>query len=734
MVASLTSPTDTTERQNQKLLKITEVLMRRVEQATDDGGAAYAQFQRAVMLEDQVKARTRDLEHTLDLLNDSNRRLAESINAAETARADLSNAIETIQEGFALFGSDEALILCNSRFGMHMPDLRRYLQPGLTFPDYVNKVSRSDFLVLPEGTTSEDWAADRMRRHLDRHVVFNVAARHDRWIQVSEHRTPTGKTVIMQTDVTDIVRLERQERGKLLDDQARLIRATLDHIGQGVCIFDKERRLAGWNAKVGAMLSIPVGRFRLGADFDLLFEQVSGDLTFGRGVDKAQFDAWVHQVHRRRPLSFELQSKSGAILDVFAQEIPDRGFVVSFSDITAERMAVRALADAKAELEQRVLERTLDLEDALADAERANSSKSRFVAAASHDLLQPLSAAKLYISSLRNEDLDPLHREIVHKTQNALASAEDLIGALLDISKLESGKAAVDISAVDIGKVLRQLDDEFAPLAAQKGLELRVRPTDLTLRTDARYIRRILQNLISNAIRYTESGKILVGVRRIGKSLRLEVWDTGPGIPEDDQEKVFQEFQRLNARASAGDGLGLGLAIVERACALLGHPLSLRSIPGRGTVFTVTVPLAKPVRQGLRLRAAPDLKLPSFLRGLIILLVENDAELRSAMTLLLETWGVEVLAVAGGDEALALLEEIQLAPDALLVDYQLDDEIGLDVIARLRERFGPLPARIVTADHSAEVAAACAAARVDVLQKPVGAHALEVFLAGVPKG
>ncbi|MCX8955409.1 PAS-domain containing protein, partial [Ruegeria sp. NA] len=227
MIEHLTDPTDSVDRQNEKLRKIAEALMRRVEESTDASGAAYAQFQRAAVLEQEVRARTNDLERALELLNDSNARLAQANKDTEAARADLANAIETVQEGFALFNRDEKLVLCNSRFGLHMPDIQERLSPGLSFAEYVELVSRSGFLSLPETMTPTDWAKSRLDRHTDDHVVFNVRLVGNRWSQVSEHRTPDGGTVILQTDVTDIMRIERQERDRILDDKARLIRATL---------------------------------------------------------------------------------------------------------------------------------------------------------------------------------------------------------------------------------------------------------------------------------------------------------------------------------------------------------------------------------------------------------------------------------------------------------------------------------------------------------------------------
>ena len=728
MSDTLINPADPPGRQIEKLLAISRVLMRRVEQIADDGGAAYAQFQRAAMLEDQVRERTRELERALDLLNASNAALEDANRETERARQNLADAIETVQEGFALFGPDDVLVMCNSRFCVHLTDVRPHLLPGLTFAAYVGLVSRSSDLELPQGETPESWAVQRRRRHMDQHVIFNARMRWDTWVQVSEHRTADGGTVVLQTDVTDLIRLERQELGRLLDDQERLVRATLDHINQGVAIFDAGQRLVGWNARLGVLLALPMVRMRVGAEFEALFDGLARQFRFGEGMTADRLAAWVGGRAGRPPLSFELRRDPALILDVFAQEMPDRGFLFSFTDVTAERQAVEDMARAKETLEARVVERTLDLEDALAQAERANASRSRFVAAASHDLLQPLSAAKLFLSSVPEDQVPGPVAEAVGKAQNALVSVEGILAALLDISRLESGKAAVTVAPVRMGRLLGQLAEEFTPLAAAKGLALRVRPSEAVVLSDAGYLRRILQNLIGNAVRYTETGRVLVAARRRGPLLRLEVWDTGPGIPEAEQENIFKEFHRIAARASASEGLGLGLAIVERAAALLGHPLQLFSRPGRGTVFVLQMPLtdAQSPAEG------PGVGLPQAgsVEGRIVLLVENDAELRRAMVLLLEKWGAAVIEAASGEEALALIDDLGILPDALIADQQLGSGLsGLQVLAALRARAPGLPARLISADRGENLRDAARAASVGLLMKPVQPEALRAFLA-----
>ena len=583
--------------------------------------------------------------------------------------------------------------------------------------------------------------------------MFNVRMVWDRWVQVSEHRTGDGGTVILQTDVTELVRLERMERGKLLDDQARVIRATLDHIGQGICIFDAEARLVGWNQRLGQLLAIPMARFRMGTGFDHVLDRFRPDFRFGAGMTEARLGDWVAS-DAKGALRFELRRDAEMILDVFAQGMPDGGFVMSFTDVTAERAAIEALSRANETLEARVMARTLELEDALGDAERANASRTRFVAAASHDLLQPLSAAKLFLASIGDEGLTGSARGALDKAQNALVSVEGILAALLDISKLESGKAAVSVGAVRLDRLLAQLNDEFGAIAAAKGLGFRVVGSRAVVASDAAYLRRILQNLIGNAVRYTERGRVLVGVRRAGPMLRIEVSDTGPGIPEDEQDNIFKEFHRLNARASASEGLGLGLAIVERACALLGHPLGLVSVVGKGTRFIVQVPRysgdeGAPERPeagaavdgsgagvggaiGAAIGAAIGDGLRDGMVGRIVFLVENDAELRRAMGLLLEKWGVSVLEAPSGEAALELLDELGILPDCFLVDQDLGGGMdGLAFVAALRARHGEVPARLVTALRGAEFEARCRAAGIVVMPKPLDARALQTFVAGL---
>ncbi|MGD9918432.1 MAG: PAS-domain containing protein [Paenirhodobacter sp.] len=733
-VLSLIDPGDSLARQNEKLLTIASVLIRHAEETTEDRGAAFAQFQRAAMLEDQVRERTRDLERTLDLLNSSNARLADAHRETEAARQNLAAAIETVQEGFALFGADDVLVMCNSRFNALLPDIREKLLPGLAFEEYIRIAASSAHLGMAEGMTPERWMEMRRSRHELHHFILTQRMGPDRWVQVSEHRTLDGGTVILQTEVTDLIRAEREERGRMLDDQSAILRATLEHLKLGVCIFDARLQLLGWNARLADFLTLPRTRLRQGMQFDALLEQVRDQFIFPNGFSAYRLADWVRRARRRDHFQMEVTREGGQVYEIFAQDLPDGGFVMSLADVTSERAAMAALARANETLEARVMERTLELEDALAQAERANASRARFVAAASHDLLQPLSAAKLYLASVSDDALSATARVTLDKAQNALGSVESILGALLDISRLESGRAAVEVGPVALGPMFRALSDEFTPIAALKGLDLVIRPTEAEVVSDRSYLRRILQNLISNAIRYTDRGRIFVATRRRGGLIYVEVRDSGRGIGEEDQDLIFREFHRVNAKASASEGMGLGLAIVDRAAALLGHPLSLRSAPGRGSTFAI----------GLRGASAPALRGEDTLiaqaardpeaNDLLVLLVENAADLAKAMVLLLEKWGVTVFDVSSGEEALELLEATGIEPDLCLIDYQLGDGMnGLDCLAELRARLGDVPARIVTADRSEELRERAAQMQAVVLNKPIRTSDLAQFIFGAGK-
>jgi len=364
-----------------------------------------------------------------------------------------------------------------------------------------------------------------------------------------------------------------------------------------------------------------------------------------------------------------------------------------------------------------------ELERAKNEADAANHSKTRFLAAASHDILQPLNAARLYASSLTDgvNQIDPEERKnLARNVDVSLEAVEEIIGALIDISRLDAGATRPEISDVRVADLMRTLEIEFAALARAKGLKLIFVPTRLAIRTDRLLMRRLLQNLISNALKYTLSGRVLVGCRRVPGAARIEVWDTGLGIPPEHESAVFAEFKRLDQGARIARGLGLGLSIVERLGRVLEHPVSLRSRPGKGSVFSVTAPLGRAALKPLPEAGEPEpVAAGEPLFGLKVLAIDNEPRALEGLSGLLSRWGSLVATAHGLEEAIAAAEAFG-APDVIIADYHLDSGDGVAAIRRLRERFGrSTPAILATADRSPEVRDEAEREGVVVMNKPL---------------
>jgi signal transduction histidine kinase len=384
---------------------------------------------------------------------------------------------------------------------------------------------------------------------------------------------------------------------------------------------------------------------------------------------------------------------------------------------------------------RRLEQSNLDLITAKESAEQANLSKTRFLAAASHDVLQPLNAAHLSVSALAEVQTSEEGRKLVRQVERSLETMGDLLRTLLDISKLDAGVTRPEIGDVHLESLFSSLRSDFEPLAAMKGLKLKFRPVNATVRSDRTLLRRILQNILSNALRYTRSGGVLVGTRSRGATVRIDVADTGCGIPEDQREAVFEEFHRGPRVADAelaGGGLGLGLAIVRRMADTLGHPVTFSSTVGRGTIFHLDVPAAAtnlPESAG----ALPDMERPLGygLFGTRVLLVENDPDVLQAMTSLLERWRCIVRAASSTDEALDALGDTAWTPDVVIADQHLDGgDLGTITIDEVRAYLGrTVPALIVTADPSEAVILAARAAGIELMRKPLKPAQLRALLA-----
>lgn len=381
-------------------------------------------------------------------------------------------------------------------------------------------------------------------------------------------------------------------------------------------------------------------------------------------------------------------------------------------------------------LRMTLAQRNRELAERNREVERANLAKSRFLAVASHDLRQPLHALNLFVAQLRDQ-ADPIERtRLVARVDAAIDSMNELFNALLDISKLDAGVLAPDISEFPVGHLLGRLEATFAATAREKGLRLRVVQSGTWVRSDAILLERILLNLVSNAIRYTSRGGIVVGCRRRGDRVRLEVWDSGIGLAEDQHRNIFGEFYQVGSPAPGQRaGLGLGLSIVDGLCRLLDHPIDLASRPGAGSRFAVSVPCAaaRPVPDaGVTGPAATFEAIANPARDKLIVVVDDDALVLDGMRGLLQGWGCRVVAASSDDAALAGLAAHHGHPNLIISDYLLaNGRTGVDVIERLRAAFAvPIPAFLISGDTTSERMHDAEASGLPLLHKPVSPMAL----------
>lgn len=435
----------------------------------------------------------------------------------------------------------------------------------------------------------------------------------------------------------------------------------------------------------------------------------------------------------------QLRRKDGTVLDVLMNLLlkPDQeGLVEGFvADITERKQAQERLQQLNDQLEQRVTARTnelLEAAEALRDArdaaEAANRSKDKYLAAASHDLLQPLNAARLLISTLRERHLPDVEQVLVERTHQALEGAEDLLTDLLDISRLDQAAVKPDIALYRLDELFAPLVSEFQSVAAATGLNLRVHMGDYAIHTDLRLMTRILRNFLSNACRYTDDGSILLGARRRGNALRIEVWDTGRGIPADRLDSIFLEFNQLDVgRAADRKGVGLGLAIVERIAKILDYRIQVHSLPGRGSMFSIEVPISHEIPLPIS-QAAPQPSTGNPLPGRRLLVLDNEVSILESMSALLGQWGCEV--VTATDEATALAALQGQAPELILADYHLDHGVvGCEVVRHLREHFSrTIPAVIITADRTDQCRRSLQRLDAPLLNKPVKPGKLRAVL------
>lgn len=539
---------------------------------------------------------------------------------------------------------------------------------------------------------------------------------------------------IAAEDVAELLDETSQE----LRFSRQLLQATMENVAQGIAVADSEAHIVAWNRRYLEMFAYPDGLVYVGRPVADLIRCNAERGEFGNA--DVEHEIAKRLAHMKAGTSYVIQRtrRNGRVYEIHGQAMPDGGYVTTYTDVTDFKRTEQELIDAKLTLEQRVQERTGELEAALQAqqdakrlAEEANATKTRFVAAASHDLLQPLNAARLFASTLEERSSDPEVLELAGRIDSSMRAAEEVLDDMLDIARLESGTMRAEVTDFAVAEAFEHLERQFAALAARRGLRLRFTKPRYRVRSDRVLLRRVLQNLVSNALRYTQRGGVLVACRRRDSHVELQVWDTGPGIAEQHQRAIFDEFRRLDRPSPWGEkGLGLGLSICDRIGRLLGLELGVRSTPGRGSVFTVCVPLSTSIEDTpAPAPAQATASTPASLVGLTVLCIDNEPEILAGMGALMSRWGLKVLTAANASEAREAAE--RHVPDIVLADYRLGDgEVdGLELLTSLRCACAlATPGALITADHSVALAVHARSIGYPVLRKPVKPAALRALL------
>ena len=516
------------------------------------------------------------------------------------------------------------------------------------------------------------------------------------------------------------------------------LRRAVDLMPQGLAVFDADLRLAASNARYGELLDLPPQLIAAGTVlYDIaLYVARRGDLGPG---DPAHLAAErVETLTQETGSVSQRLGKQGQTLEFQSSRLPDGGLVISFSDVTARVDAEAALERSNASLEGRVEERTAtllrvnaELDSARKKADAANRDKTRFLAAASHDLLQPLNAARLYTATLIERAGGTELGALAGSIEASLNAVEEIMSALLDMSRIDSGALKPQPGAFEVRALIQKVAVEFAPLAREKSIGLSLCDSSAVALADRALVARIVQNLVSNAIKYTRpGGRVLVGCRRRGGRVRLDIIDTGIGFNRDQHTLLFAEFSRLEQGARMAQGLGLGLSIVERLVAVMGLTLELQSVEGKGSRFSLYMPVGKLQTPGRR-EAERGVEAAS-LAGLRILCVDNERAILDAMEGLLTGWGCDVRSARSLKDIDKDGLLVGWLPDMVLMDYHLDQTSGLDAVEWLRHNVGGhLPAALVTADRTAAVRALAEERGIAVVTKPVKPAALRATISGL---
>ncbi len=688
-----------------------------------------------LVLDSRIRGRTIKAEELVSVVDESNR-------ALQSSREQLHAALENLAPGVSVIDANQRLVAWNRRYQEIFDYPDALLQVGQPIEELLRHNARRNFF----GDGDQEAQVQRRLAHL------NHARSHRRIsylptgtvIELSGNPMPDGGFV---TSFYDITELKRNESA--LKQSEANIRLYTDNVPIMLAYLDNDRRILFVNQA---------------------FEEIMGfrrDAILGKHAWEvfSEDEYALRQPHMGRALKGERQSFEVSIdfmdMERFyeAVYVPHQvdgrvlGLFIMYQDITERRMAESMLKTANETLEERVSSRTQELSNlnlqlmqenriraktesdltaAKAEAELANLSKTRFLAAASHDLMQPLNAARLFAAALERQ----VSGDAVHMAKNldsSLDNAEELLGTLLEISKLDAGATKFNPQPLNVRPLVEQLGAEFHALSEEKGLTLRARPRDAWVSTEPLMLRRVLQNFLSNALRYTRQGKVLLGTRVRGDHVELQVWDTGIGIAEQDQARVFEEFARLESgRAQHQKGMGLGLSISIRLAKLMGGEVTLRSTENKGTCFSLRLPLTDKRAQPTNSPILTNRRTSTKLQGLKVLCLDNEPMILEGMGQLLCDWGCSVWTVESGYDALRAIEDLG-RPDLLILDYHLDNNAtGLEALEAIKRVLDDCPpAILLTADRTEETRTAALEAGARVMNKPVKPAGLRALMSSL---
>jgi len=537
----------------------------------------------------------------------------------------------------------------------------------------------------------------------------------------------------------DLVELIDEASSKIMNSQ-KLMHSAIEHASEGMSVIDEHYNLMAWNQRYADLFDYPKSFLSVGKHISELIRFNASRGFCGAGDVEDHVARRMDNVMLGMPYTFERTRTDGKVIKMQGNPMPNGGFVTTYSDITQYRQVERELVKAKDDLEARVIERTKELSSANADlqiakskVEQVNLSKTRFMAAIGHDLMQPLNAARLFTASLlQHEHPDPEIKQTVSHIADSLKSSGQLLADLLDISKLESDAIEVSKSDFPVSALLSNFNAEFSAMANDYSVEYHSVDCDLAINSDINLLRRIVQNFLTNAFRYGCGGKVLLGCRRLGDNLSIEVWDQGCGIAEDKVKDIFSEFKRLeDSSLYDRNGLGLGLAIADRISKVLQHDIKLKSIVNKGSMFSVMVPIVKNYQ--------PKATKPNHnfsrnqLAGVKVLCIDNEEKILVGLELLLKRWQCEVMSAKSLDEAISLIDNDEALPDIMLADYHLDDhKTGLDAMEALREKYETqIPGVLITADTRNELIEEVETKNYKYMAKMVRPAALRAMISGL---